>query len=87
MELVEEQCFALLAQVTIAGGHVCFVVGTSIIHGRVIDNAELLTRAASRTGFERVASVKRRVARSRKTFNLSHARVDEESILVFRLAS
>ena len=77
------QCLTLLADVLVAGGHACFVVGDSVIHGRLIDNVALLTRAASAVGFERVACVGRTVAKRRKTFNLSHARINEESILVF----
>src|SRR6185437_6981584 len=32
-------CFGLLARVMEPGSHACFVVGDSIIHGRLIDNA------------------------------------------------
>lgn len=80
------QCFILLAQVVVPGGHACFVVGNSVIHGRLIDNASLLIRAAGTAGFELVTRTNRSVARRRKTFNLSHARINEESILVFRCA-
>ncbi len=77
-------CFSLLANVMAADAHACFVVGSSVIHGRQIDNGALLMRAATRYGFAFVDSVTRQVAQGRKSFNLAHARLKEETILVFR---
>lgn len=79
------QCFALLAKVMRPRSHACFVVGDSIIHGRLINNAALLARAGTASGFTTIATVTRPVATSRKSFNLSHARLKEEAIVVFRL--
>jgi site-specific DNA-methyltransferase (cytosine-N4-specific) len=78
-------CFGLLARVIVPGGHACFVVGDSIIHGRLIDNASLIRRAAEQNGFTHLATVARPVASARKSFNLAHARLKEESIVIFRL--
>jgi site-specific DNA-methyltransferase (cytosine-N4-specific) len=84
-EFQMRRCFALLASVMRPLSYACFVVGDSIIHGRLIDNAALLARAATDAGFTAVATVTRPVATSRKSFNLSHARLKEEAIVVFRL--
>jgi site-specific DNA-methyltransferase (cytosine-N4-specific) len=78
-------CFGLLAEVMERRSYACFVVGNSIIHGRLIDNAELLRRAAGARGFSHVTTVKRAVRSERKSFNLAHARLKEESIVIFRL--
>jgi site-specific DNA-methyltransferase (cytosine-N4-specific) len=77
-------CFGLLARVMEPGSHACFVVGDSIIHGRLIDNASLLRRAAEQRGFMHLTTVGRAVASARKSFNLSHARLKEEAIVIFR---
>jgi site-specific DNA-methyltransferase (cytosine-N4-specific) len=78
-------CFGLLAEVMERRSYACFVVGNSIIHGRLIDNAALLRRAAGARGFSHVTTVKRAVRSDRKSFNLAHARLKEESIVVFQL--
>jgi site-specific DNA-methyltransferase (cytosine-N4-specific) len=76
--------FSLLATVTTADAYACFIVGRSIIHGRVIDNAALLERAASTHGFRRVADVVRSIPLTRKAFNPAHGAINSESLLVFR---
>lgn len=76
--------FRLLHAVIVAGGHACFQVGNSVIRGETVDNAEIFERAARSTNFELVAAMKREIPKSRKSFNLSHARINEERILVFR---
>jgi hypothetical protein len=79
------QCFRLLSQVMRAGTFACFVVGRSIIHGRVIDNAALLERAAQPHGFRKTASVPRNIALHRKSFNLAHGGINREEIIIFML--
>jgi DNA modification methylase len=79
------QCFQLLSQVMRAGAFACFVVGRSIIHGRVIDNEQLLERASRPYGFRKVASVQRNIALNRKSFNLAHGTINREGIVVFGL--
>jgi site-specific DNA-methyltransferase (cytosine-N4-specific) len=76
-------CFRLLARVMNPGAYACFVVGRSIIHGREIDNEALLERAAAPHGFRKVGSVRRTIAAKRKSFNLYHATINREGILVF----
>jgi len=77
------QCFELLSQIMISGGYACFVVGRSIIHGRQIDNAAILKRAASQHEFDTVGMVERQILKTRKSFNLSHANINREHIVVF----
>jgi len=79
------RCFWLISKVMIPNGYACFVVGRSIIHGRHIDNEVLLERAASLHGFRKVGSVARKIALNRKSFNLSHGKINEEGIMVFLL--
>jgi DNA modification methylase len=76
--------FALLAEVVVPDGHACFQVGDSVIRGDKIDNTDLFRRVAGGNGFDEVASMTRSIPRNRKAFNLHHARINEERILVFR---
>lgn len=79
------RCFWLLSKTVRKGCYACFVVGRSVIHGRHIDNEALLERAAFRHGFRKAGSIQRTIARNRKAFNLSHATIDHERIVVFAL--
>lgn len=76
--------FELLQAVVIDSGHVCVVIGRSKIHGNVIDNAELISEVAKKEGFDLLAKLPRSIARTRKSFNLSHANIKNEHILVFK---
>jgi DNA modification methylase len=76
--------FELFKQVVISGGYVCFVVGRSRIHGQIIDNAETITDVASLAGFQRVFSAERVLSPNRKSFNLSHANIKTETVLVLQ---
>ncbi len=77
--------FRLLSRVMRPGGYACFVVGRSVIHGRVIDNEALLERAASPHGFRKHGGIQRTIAANRKSFNLSHGTINREGVLVFAL--
>ena len=79
------RCFWLLSKVMLPNAYACFVIGRSIIHGRHIDNEVLLERAAKPHGFCKVGSVARKIAQSRKSFNLSHGKINEEGIMIFLL--
>lgn len=74
----------LLTDVMIPGGYVCFVVGRSKIHGRIIDNASVIEAVGIRVGFQRVFSAERALSANRKSFNLSHANIKKETVLVLR---
>lgn len=78
-------CFQLLAQVMQPAAKACFLVGRSIIHGRMIDNVALLQRAALPHGFVIQDIVKRRIPSTRKTFNPAHGKINREHVVVFSL--
>jgi DNA modification methylase len=75
---------ALLEAVLIPGGYACFVVGRSRIHGMDYDNAGMIAEEAQRTGFSEIARFPRVIRAKRKSFNLSHARIKTEEVLVLR---
>lgn len=75
--------FALLASIVHRSGLVCFVVGRSIIHGRVIDNLTLLERAAALHGFRRLVAVERDIPTTRKAFNPTLSSINSEKIAIF----
>ena len=78
------QTFQLLHQVLVEEGYVCFVIGRSRIHGKDVNNARILEEVASDFGFERVFSTERVLSATRKSFNLSHANIKKETVLVLR---
>lgn len=76
--------FALLAGVMIPSGHACFQVGSSMIHGTLVDNAAIIRRAAVTNGFRLMIEMERSIPSNRKAFNAFHARIKDEQLLVFR---
>jgi site-specific DNA-methyltransferase (cytosine-N4-specific) len=74
------QCFTLMASVMEPRTKACFVISNSIIHGRMIDNVDLLTRAA-RGHFSPVGVVPRKILTHRRSFNVRRNR-EEEYIMV-----
>jgi hypothetical protein len=76
--------FTLLASIMCKGGHCCFIVGDSKIHGQIIDNSQLLLQAAADTSFELVFRSERVINQTRKSFNLHHARIKCEHVLVWK---
>ncbi len=75
--------FKLLAEVMREGTYCCFIVGDSKIHGRIIDNAELVLLAAAQHGFRLIFKSDREINPHRKSFNLHHARIKREHVLVW----
>lgn len=74
----------LLHNVMVSDGHACIVIGRSKIHGEIIDNASIIMKIAEDVGFITTEKLQRKIAISRKSFNLSHANIKTEHILVFR---
>lgn len=74
--------FDLIRKVLVPGGYACFVVGRSRIHGRIVNNARIVEEAA--TGFDLIHSAERTLSTCRKSFNLSHANIKTETVLVLR---
>lgn len=64
-------------------GHVCFVIGRSKVHGEIIDNSSIIVSEALRIGLSLIFNQERTLAASRKSFNLSHASIKSENLLVF----
>ena len=78
------QTFALLHKVVVPGGHVCFVVGRSRIHGEIIDNATTIKEEGGAFGFQLIFQTQRVLSAHRKSFNLNHANIKTETVLVLR---
>jgi site-specific DNA-methyltransferase (cytosine-N4-specific) len=76
--------FDLLRSVVIPGGYACFLVGRSKIHGEVADNAAIIESVADATGFSPVFRCERSISPRRKSFNLSYANINTETLLVLR---
>jgi DNA methylase len=76
----------LLANVVVSGGYACFVVGRSRIHGVDYDNAAMIASEAVRCGFSELGRFTRVIRSKRKSFNLSHARIKTEEVLILRRA-
>ena len=78
------QTLNLLKDVIVKGGFASFVVGRSKIHGKIYDNAEIITDEAAPLGFKPFFLTERILSASRKSFNLSHANIKTETVLVLR---
>jgi DNA modification methylase len=86
-ELFAEQMrtsLQLIDGLLVGGGFVCVVVGRSKIHGQVTDNGATIERVAQQRGFKLVVRLERAINSNRKSFNLSHANIKTETVLVFR---
>ena len=79
-----QQTFRLLRQVVVPGGYVCFVVGRSRIHGQIVDNARIIEDVGHSSGFDHFFSTERVLSANRKSFNLSHANIKTETVLVLK---
>jgi site-specific DNA-methyltransferase (cytosine-N4-specific) len=77
------QVVALVEKVLVKGGYFCIVVGRSKIHGKEVDNSSMFILAAQNAGMRLLTTLARTISPSRKSFNLSHARIKTEDILVF----
>lgn len=74
----------LCKQVCISGAHICFVIGRSKIHGKIIDNASVIRDAAADVGLVHFDTLSRTLMAKRKSFNLSHANIKTENIVILR---
>jgi tRNA G10 N-methylase Trm11 len=78
------RAFAAWAPALVPNGWIAIVVGRSRIHGEIVDNATMIQEVARDFGFDNQYRVEREILRSRKSFNLSHANIASESVLVMR---
>lgn len=76
--------FQLLRTVLVKRGYACFVIGRSKIHGRIIDNADIIQAVAAEVGFSTISRIERTISPARKSFNLSHANIKTETVLVLQ---
>ena len=76
--------FSLIDSVLVKDGFVCFVVGRSKIHGKIINNGDIIEQVAMEVGLTPVSRFERAINANRKSFNLSHANIKTETILVFQ---
>jgi len=72
----------LVDGVLMPGGYAAFVVGRSRIHGEIIDNAATIEGLAAEYGFQVGFRAERTIYANRKSFNLAHANIKTETILI-----
>lgn len=75
--------FSLVSSVLVSGGFVCFVVGRSKIHGEIVDNGDIVEKVAKENNLHLVDRFDRVMNAKRKSFNLAHANIKTETVLVF----
>lgn len=73
-----------LYQNSVKSAYMIFVIGRSKIHGRIIENDEIIKEKGLKNGFNHVATVERNINMSRKSFNLSHARIKQEYLVILQ---
>lgn len=78
------ETFTLISKVLVERGYACFVIGRSKIHGKIIDNADIIQAVAAEAGFTTTARIERAISATRKSFNLSHANIKTETVLVLQ---
>lgn len=78
------ETFGLIDKALVKRGFACFVIGRSKIHGKLIDNASIIETVADEVGFVTAARIERTIAAARKSFNLSHANIKTETVLVLQ---
>lgn len=64
------------------GAYSAFIIGRSKIHGEIINNESIIKDAGIKSGFNHITTLQRTVKSSRKSFNLSHARIKDEFIVI-----
>lgn len=66
------------------GAYLCFVIGRSKVHGTIYNNEEIISEAAEHLGYHHVTTLLRNMNNKRKSFNLTHARISKEYIVVLQ---
>lgn len=79
-----EELFSVLKEVMLSQAYAVFIVGRSIIHGIEYANEQTIAEAATSHGFSHIETVTREMNSSRKSFNLAHARIKQEYIVVLK---
>lgn len=79
-----ETLFNHLWDLCVKNAFICFVIGQSKIHGEIIENEKLIASIGKKTGLNYITTLKRVIRPGRKSFNLSHARIKEEFIVILQ---
>lgn len=77
-----ETLFEFLSRNSVQGAYSVFIIGRSKIHDEIVNNDLIIENAGIKNGFEHIGTIKRTVKSSRKSFNLSHARIKDEYLVV-----
>jgi len=65
-------------------GHVCFVIGDSVLAGQRVDNANLVAKVGVDQGFTELARINRSIAATRKALNPKIGRIKSEQIIILQ---
>lgn len=79
-----ETLFSHLWDVCANDAFICFVIGQSKIHGEIIKNEKLIANIGKQAGLNHITTLKRVIRPGRKSFNLSHARIKDEFIVILQ---
>ena len=79
-----QQLFDFMNNMCAENAFICFVIGRSKIHGRIIENEILLEKIGKKSGLQHIITIERTIKSSRKSFNLSHARIKKEFIVILQ---
>ncbi len=79
-----EQLFSYLWDVCVNNAFICLVIGQSKIHGEIIENEKLIAKIGQKMNFKYLTTLERVINPSRKSFNLSHARIKNEFIVILK---
>lgn len=66
------------------GAYLCFVQGRSKIHGEIYKNDEIIAEIGEECGYKHIETIQRELNSSHKSFNLSHARIEKEYIVILQ---
>jgi len=76
------QTISSISEVLAKNGYAAFVVGRSKIHGEIVDNAQIIEDVGHRLGLRVEYRSEHRIAPTRKSFNLTHANIKTETIVI-----
>jgi site-specific DNA-methyltransferase (cytosine-N4-specific) len=79
-----ETLFNHLWKVCAKDAFICFVIGQSKIHGEIIENEKMIASIGKQVGLNHITTLERVIRPGRKSFNLSHARIKEEFIVILQ---
>ena len=77
-----EQLLSVLFKKCVPGATLSFVIGRSKIHGKIYNNDEIIVEIAQNIGYKHLMTLTRDMVNSHKSFNLSHARIKTEYIVI-----